>query len=204
MARVLEKEEKKEAIKEGSRTVIALLITVAAIAVLAFIVVIVVLSIKNKNNQEEDETKKYDATYTLDNTDNTLLEITLDDLEGLLDNDDRSKYAKSNVYVLVYTPNYDNYKTDDKEADGSTKEFQDFVINAIKGCNGDTEDETVLYVINLLSDSNKESESTVLSDNSITYPNGYVLLEIKLKVLEEKMTSYADVTECLASLASNE
>ena len=204
MARVIEKEEKKEKVIENSKTVVAVIFAIVAVAILAFLIVIIVLAIKQKNQKEDEETT-YSATYTLENTDNALMEITLEDLEGLLDNDDRSKYSKANVYVFIYTPAYDNYSTDDKKADGETEAFQAYVINAIKSVNADKEDEIVLYVINLLSDDNKESESTVLTDNSITYPNGYALLEINVKKeLEEKMTSYADVTECLESLASNE
>ena len=198
-----QEQEKKEQIKEGSKTVMAILLSILAVAILVFIVVIIVLQIKQSNKSEEEEnneTKTYEATYTKENTPG-LVEITLDDLEDILDNDTHSEYAKPTVYVLIYTPNYDAYKKDDKEADGSTEEFQ----NAVKAACLNEDEKTGFYVINVLSTDNKESSSSVLTDNSISYStNGYVL--VKITYNSEKQTndleSYKILVDVLDELES--
>ena len=197
-------EVKKDELKEKGNTVLAIILSVISLAILVFIIVIVILSFKKDNGDDPEEEKVYEATYTEENTPG-LVEITYDDLSAILDNDAPSNYAKPLVYVLVYSPNYELYADDDKEAEGSAESFQ----NAVKAAIAQTaeKNDVAFYIINVLSDDNKKGDSTVLSTNGIVYSkNGYALVEIKYNGEEQKndiktYTILVDVMEQLEGIA---
>jgi len=196
MARVIEKEQKKEEIKEKSKTLAAVLLILFALAILALIVVIIVLQIRG-NNEEVEEEKTYDPTYVSTDT-YTVTDITKSDLNELLDADLRSKLFNKTVYVLVYSPNYDLYKTDDSPAEGGTESFQKAVTTALT--NSESLADVSFYILNILSTDNKNDDSTVFSDYGITCPKGYALLVIESGKDLVINTKLSEVMECLEAI----
>ena len=200
MARIEEKKEikKEEELTKADkgRTALAIFLSVISVAILALIVTIVVMTVVKKKNEntDTDEEKTYEAIYTLDNTDQKLVEISWDEFDLLIGKSDdghlKPELVKPLVYVFVYSPNTDTYTTVNNEE----------LVSSIKEAIGSMNN---LYVLNVLSDTNKDSSSSSVS--AYLGSNGYNLVKIEKKSDEDiTITQYNakvnDVTEELNGL----
>ena len=145
----------------------------------------------------EEEEKTFEEQYP------TATLITYEDLNQILEAGEKSKYhVLGNIYVLVYSPDYESFP--------NGKKITDYVNNAITAYNAAVEaDEAgekvynAFYVLNVTSEDNEGhsiSEYANLSSLSTNYP--YLLVisaeNGEYEIVEDGIvTSYKDINNTL-------
>lgn len=148
MARVQEKAKNQNSIKKALIWLTYCLFSAAIITGLIFLV----FWIFNKDDNNKEVT--YEETYK------NAMHIDFEELAGILNNDEESELHAENVYVFIYSPNYDEYSY------GKNEELQGRVnacIDAYKEYD-DSLGEYAFYVINVEDEDNK----TYLNENPNT------------------------------------
>lgn len=148
MARVQEKAKNQNSIKKALIWLTYCVVSAAIITGLIFLVFWIFN--KDDNNKEE----KYEETYK------NAMHIDFEELAGILNNDEESELHKENVYVFIYSPNYDEYNAGKDELLQSTVNA---CIDAYKEYD-DSLGEYAFYVINVEDEDNK----TYLNENPNT------------------------------------